>query len=166
MNLQCEFEAAVLESVQLGRWPHSVDGELRRHVADCNDCGAVVELASMLLDDRRELEPAAVLPSSEGVWMRMQIEMRREATANAARTVTTVQRAAWLVIAGAAIGMTALTSLGAWIMKGVQGLDVPSLSLEIPTLSMATPSVALLMLLAATALLFTPVVLYAALSKD
>lgn len=171
MNLQCERESAVVEAIGLGRWPHAVDGDLRDHAATCPDCGAVVELAGALLEDRRDLEAAAVVPSSEGVWVRMQLEMRREATANAARTVTTVQRAAWLGIAGAAMGVAALTSLGPWIVRGVRGLDVPSISIEMPSISLtsislATPSVALLVMLAATALLFTPVVLYAALAKD
>lgn len=174
--MNCENESALLESLTLAQWPDCSTPELREHVATCIDCSSLLHVAGALLSDRSDLEHAASPSQSGIVWKRMQLRMRHEAAAEAARAVTQAQRLAYFATAAIVIVCSSLYSVGAHVvswfadrklpMPEMPVLAMPSLELQLPAISMAAPPLAILALMSITALVFAPVAVYLAFAKD
>ena len=117
---ECPREADVLEALQTSAWPDCCGEDLRVHVASCQVCAGLVEIAAALLDEHRLATVAAAVPSSATAWWRMQLRARREATERAMRPIAVFQGLAVACAAGlllAVIGFVSPTvrQFGAWL---------------------------------------------------
>jgi hypothetical protein len=120
-TVDCCREEDVLDALTSGRWPDRADDELRTHVATCDICRDVVDVASAVLM-AREIEPTDMrIPSSAVMWWRAQMRARQEAAREAARPITVAQVVALVsVVALTAAGLVALSPwfgelLGGWV---------------------------------------------------
>lgn len=123
-NPDCTREQELLDRLALGQQPH---GELASHVAACAQCGELLAVASAIVDDASAAMRHAPIPSSGGVWWRIERRAREEATRTATRTVSFVQIAT--VVAAAAIAIVllgGLPTIATWI--GTLDLSLPSLA--------------------------------------
>jgi hypothetical protein len=117
---ECPREADVLEALQTSAWPDCCGEDLRAHVAACQACAGLAEIAGALLDEHRQASLTAAVPSSATVWWRMQLRARREATERAMRPISVLQGLAIACGAGlllAAIGFVSPTvrQFGSWL---------------------------------------------------
>ncbi len=154
---ECAREQEALDLVRAGRWPDGCDDETRAHITACADCGASVQVASMLAADYHAALRSARVPSSGLVWWRTQRRAREEAARTAARVITMLQ--AGSVAAGVALAV------------GIAGADkfgrvLSAVSHEMSTAGVFSQwSVPLLLGLAAWAAM-APVAVYLAVSRD
>ncbi|MCC6586945.1 MAG: hypothetical protein IT168_09665 [Bryobacterales bacterium] len=111
--VECPFEAEVLAAVLQGWWPQRAAAGLRTHVAGCPVCAGVVAVGTALLEDRRHLRSAAVLPNAGRVWWLAQTRARRDAAAAANRAIDLGIGAALL---GAAAVAWAFLPVQEWIV--------------------------------------------------
>jgi hypothetical protein len=89
---ECLREADVLDAVASHRWPERADEELRAHVASCDVCADVAEVASaMRVDYDAALTEAVALPPAHLVWLRAQARARSAAAREAARPIAVMQ---------------------------------------------------------------------------
>jgi hypothetical protein len=103
----CERELETLDAVSTAAWPDACDDSLRVHVAQCQICTDVIEVAPALFADRDEALRRAAVPSSAVVWWRIQRRARLEATQFARRTVIAVQAAVFAAVLGVALALLA-----------------------------------------------------------
>jgi hypothetical protein len=88
----CGREADVLDAIAAHRWPGRVEPELRAHVAGCESCADVAEVASAIgMDYDAALGETVVLPPAHLVWLRAQARARAAAARQAARPVAVMQ---------------------------------------------------------------------------
>jgi len=104
MIAECVREADVLEAVAFGRWPERC-GDLAAHVAGCEVCADLVEVARALHDDRAWLCREAQPPSAGMVWWRATIRARAEAARTASLPISILQGVAGACFVGAAAGL-------------------------------------------------------------
>lgn len=165
MSSNCPREPELLDILMQGRWPHSAGDELRQHVARCKECSDLALVAGSLIDDRVANEHSVTVPTSGGMWWRMQIRERLERKASAARTVQRAHAmtiALTVVIVGALL-VTSSILQRAWAWwSGTTALE-GGLSLS-HLFASASPT---LLVTAATALLiFVPLALVAAFARE
>jgi len=110
---ECTWEAAVIDALG-GGGRGSMAAELRAHVAVCETCAGLVDVASALLDDRATALAAARVPTAATVWWRVQLRARREAAAGATRPITL-----WQGLAGAC-GMGVLVAAAGFAIPSVR----------------------------------------------
>jgi hypothetical protein len=90
--LDCTREADVIDAIAAHRWPERADEELRAHVARCEVCADVAEVASaMSVDYDAALTEAVVVPPADLVWLRAQARARSAAARAAARPIAVMQ---------------------------------------------------------------------------
>jgi len=148
--MNCEREAEVWRAIEARHWPERCDEELRAHVASCEDCADLAEVASVMVDENDETVRAAHVPASGMVWWRAQMRLRQDAARTVRRTISIVQAAAvFIAIAGASI-----------VLKVYGGFTWMS-----SVFSDVHFSLPLIVVLAAP-LLLAPAVVYFAVSKD
>jgi len=92
MIRECLHEREVVGAATSGDWPCRVEPALRAHVAACNSCSALVELATMLRDDHDALCREARVPPAAHVWRRAAIRTRVEAQRAAAQPIIVTER--------------------------------------------------------------------------
>jgi hypothetical protein len=106
-TFECPREADLVEAIAFGRWPDRC-GDLTTHVAACEICSDLVEVALALHDDRaalcREVQP----PSAGIVWWRATIRARAEATRTATQPISVLQGIAGACAVGAAAGLVTI----------------------------------------------------------
>jgi len=160
---RCGREDDVLDALSAGRWPDAVDPELRAHVEECAECRDLVVVAEALVDDRRENEAHADLPSSGAVWWRMQLRAEREAKEAAEKTVGRVHGA----VIGVTVAAVALVLLASSVMKlGWEWMEsAVSPFVDFANVSSSLPLV-VVGLVTVVILIFAPVVAYLALAKE
>jgi hypothetical protein len=89
---ECLREADVIDAIASHRWPERADEELRAHVASCDVCADVAEVASaMRVDCDAALTEAVALPPAHLVWLRAQARARSAAAREAARPIAVMQ---------------------------------------------------------------------------
>jgi hypothetical protein len=92
LPVDCPREADVLDAIASRRWPDRADDELRTHVATCEWCADVANVASaFVLDLESASAEATSLPSADVVWFRAQARARAEASRQAARPIAVMQ---------------------------------------------------------------------------
>ena len=154
-DLQCTREQELLEVLSLGQQPH---GELSAHVDACASCAEVLTVAGAIFEDASAAMHHAPIPSSGGVWWRMERRAREEAARSATRTISVVQVATVLAAAAIAIVLLGgLPTLAGWI---------GSLEITLPTKSESTFWNLPLLLSIATFLLLAPVAIYFAVTEE
>src|SRR2546430_2097745 len=95
--IDCDHEDDVLIAVDTGRWPERADAELRAHVAACDVCRDVVEVALAFRED--EVAPGP-MPDASRVWLQSQIRARADAARLAERPISVAQAVAFACIVG------------------------------------------------------------------
>jgi hypothetical protein len=89
---ECLREADVIDAIAARRWPERVGEELRAHVAGCEVCADVAEVAAaMSVDYEAALSESVMLPPSHLVWLRAQARARAAAAREAARPIAVMQ---------------------------------------------------------------------------
>lgn len=105
---ECPFESDVLDAIASRRWPARADEELRAHVASCERCASLAEVAGALLHEEEAAFGEAHVPAAASVWHRAQIRAREDAVRAAARPLGFVQGLAF------ACAIAALLAAGVW----------------------------------------------------
>jgi hypothetical protein len=124
VKLQCQFEQDLLDAIATNRWPDRADAALRAHVAACQICGDVAEIARAFFDDRDPAAAEAAVPSASGIWWRAQIRAREESARLAARPIALVQAAATICVAAASIA--AAPAASTWVREIITTLGATS----------------------------------------
>lgn len=160
----CSREAEFLDALASGRWPEASDLDLREHVAGCADCAALALVASSIETDRREVETLASPPPAGAVWWRMQMRMEREAHEAAAKTARRAHSAIVVATLGALGALLVVTKLlgAAWSWLAAA---MPR-SVDLPALQFPLPSTTMLLIAAASLLVFTPVIVWLAVAEE
>ncbi len=138
MMSDCRFEPNVIEAATKDAWTES----LRTHVVSCADCTAAAEVAPWMtrfasLDEREH-----ILPDPAVLWLKAKLLQSNAAVERAARPITQLQIAAYLIIAAfwAALLTWKSAALQLWInhlspgrmLLGAAGTDASaSLSLTV-----------------------------------
>jgi hypothetical protein len=126
--------------------------ELRTHVTNCSVCGEVARVATLVHDDYVHVRHEASMPTADVVWLRAQIRAREESARIAARPIMLTQALAIAALIGLLVSLAGRLSLGVWTWPV---LDDGSLLLLLR-----------LSIVLACGLIFAPVVLYFAFSRD
>ena len=163
MQLQsCVHEAAVATAVAAGRWPEGAAATLREHVAACEVCTEVVQIAGAMAGMQSELLEQANLPSAGQIWWRAKMRARAEAARAAQRPILFVQALT------ATCALVAFTALGAaiwpWIVRAAARLELPQLpgSLAWASAGVPLPAMVLLGALAVAA----PIAIYLVVARE
>jgi hypothetical protein len=168
MIAECVREADVLEAVALGRWPDRC-GELAAHVASCEVCSDLVEVARALHDDRAWLCREAQPPSAGMVWWRATIRARAEAARTAAQPISVLQGIAGACLVGAAAGLATVAWRSIhWMDRiGELAVNLESRRADIASASALATGHGLPILFAVAAgLVLAPLALYFTLADD
>jgi hypothetical protein len=88
---ECPREADVIDAIAAHRWPDRVDRELRAHVADCEVCADVAEVAAAMTAGYDAALSEVTLPPAHLVWLRAQARARTAAAREAARPIAVMQ---------------------------------------------------------------------------
>ena len=122
--MNCEREAEVWRAIDARHWPERCDDELREHVASCDDCADLVEVASVLSEENEEALRTAHVPPSGAVWWRTQMRARQDAARVARRAISVMQAAAVLLaVVGAGFALTVFGGL-AWITQAASQVHI------------------------------------------
>jgi hypothetical protein len=165
--VDCCREQDVLDALTSGRWPDRADEDLRTHVAACELCADIVDVAGALLMDRDDQPGDARIPSSAVMWWRAQMRARQEAAREAARPITVAQAMASV----AAVGLTvsALVALSPWLnglLRGwMSGIGDATASAQAPAILLAYGWM-LPALIIGVWLVLAPVAIYFAVADD
>ena len=169
-NMECPREEDVIEAVLARALPGPSDDELQAHAHACEVCRDLVEVMSLLRDERDGLHENVSVPAAGQVWWRAAIRARLEATQAVARPLT------WLYgTAGAcAIGLVVATAGLLWppVQHATAWVSLPSwtpgigLGEAAPAIRMLAQTTGLLILGAVACIVLAPLALYLALSDD
>jgi len=109
----CRFETHVLRAMSENLWTDS----LRQHVTTCNECAAAMAVGPWMLqfadgDDREHR-----LPDPAVLWLKAQLLQATATVDRAARPITSMQMAAYLIIAAcwAALLTWKWTAIQVWM---------------------------------------------------
>ena len=170
--IECPFESDVLDALASRRWPARAGEELHTHVAACDSCRDLADVAGALINEEDVAYSSAHVPSSGAVWHRAQLRAREEAARVAMRPIGFVQGLAF------AFSIAAALALAVWGLPVLASLmpDLPGIaaSLRAPSLSLPTDTQAAALLsnttvqvaLATWLVLLAPLAVYFALSND
>ena len=150
---ECMRELEVMEMVACGRWADRCPEELRAHVAACEICSDVLEVALAFHEDR-EARSEVQVPSAGLVWWRAELRARQEAMRKVSRPMTVVQAF------GAAAGVGAAAALLSLAWPWLRALVMVDLS----TLSFAQWGIVIV--IAFAVIVIAPVAMYFVLSDD
>jgi hypothetical protein len=148
MTRSCIRESEVLDAVLAGR----LTDDLRAHAASCAACGEVAKIAGVVRADFNDAHRQAQVPTAGAVWLRAQIRAREEAARTVARPILLTQALAIAALVGMMVALAGRLSLG---------------SLAWPTFTDIPPQMLVVLGVAGISwLVFTPVLLYLAFSRD
>ena len=126
---QCERQFEVLECATNG----APGAELRAHIAACESCRELFDVAHSIAGDRATLMGTAHLPSAGLVFWRANMRAQREVARTAVRAGSLIQFALLItaVIAGVAIAGVSIDvhSAAKWILAAAQTWAVPLVAL-------------------------------------
>jgi hypothetical protein len=113
--LECIREADVIDAIASRRWPERAGDELRAHVASCEVCADVAEVAgAMNAEHDVAWTEAAVLPPAHVVWLRAQARARSAAARQAARPIAVMQALGLASAAGVISVVIGLIAYWVW----------------------------------------------------
>ena len=165
---ECAREHDVLEAVAFGRWPEQC-GDLASHVAACQVCAEVLEVARALHADRGALCREAQPPAAGMVWWRATLRARAEAARTATQPISVLQGIAGACVVGAAAGLVTV----AWqSMQWVERIGELAVRLESRRADIASASALAaghplpLLIAVAAGLVLAPLALYFTLAGD
>ncbi len=164
----CPREMDVVEAVGFGRWPEQCP-ELVAHVASCEVCADVVDVARALHADRQWLCREAQPPAAGMVWWRATIRARAEAARTATQPISILQGIAGACIVGAAAGLVTIAWRSMhWVERiGELAVQLESRRADIATASTFAASHGLPVLLAVAAgVVLAPLALYITLADE
>jgi len=127
----CDREFEVLECATTG----AVGEELRAHIASCDTCRDLFDVAHSVAGDRNALMRTAHPPSAGLVWWRANMRAQNEAARAAVRAGSFIQVA--LLIAAVAVGLAFLGisidfhAVGHWIASAAQAFAIPLIALAV-----------------------------------
>jgi hypothetical protein len=130
----CRWEADVLRAAREDRWPDN----LRRHLAECDDCTAAASIAPWMATfaniDVRQYR----LPDPSIVWLKARLLQGTVDAARVARPLNVAQLIAYVVVAGgwAAVMMWKWSDFEAWL-RNVTPADVIVATSSAPSVSMS-----------------------------
>jgi hypothetical protein len=162
---EAEVTAAILERRQSG-----LDrDEVMTHAGECEICREVVMVTRLLVDDREQARREIHVPAAGQVWWRAAVRARLEAVHAAARPLTWLNGIAGACAIGLAIGLASV----AWPFARDGAAWLVAIAFTDSSFSQAVALVmgtlqrgVVVMLVAATCLVFAPLALYLALSDD
>ena len=130
----CRWEADVLRAANEDRWPDN----LRRHLAECDDCVATASVAPWMSKFARIRDREHILPDPSIVWLKAKLLQGTIDSHRVARPLTVVQILAYLVVAGgwAAVMTWKWDAVQAWI-GSLTPAAVVTASSNAPSLSMS-----------------------------
>jgi len=114
-RIGCEHEGGVIRAMQTGGWTK----ELRRHAAECQDCGEALRLAELLREEARRAEKRCNPPDPHWILQRSR-RMAREIA---------VRRLDRLLAAMRALAAIYVVAAAGWLLRGyaaIQYRDVAS----------------------------------------
>jgi hypothetical protein len=165
----CPHEPAVVEAVLSGRWPKRCDDALVAHAVDCDVCGEVVSITTLIHDDSERSRYDVHVPAAGQVWWRAAIRARLDSTQASMRPMTWLHGITAAVAVGVLLAVTGVT----WPMLmpvlervwTIVAAYFPSADVAAAVASGLRLS-AMLGLIAAAILVVAPLALYFALSDD
>ena len=128
----CRWEADVLRAAAEDRWPEN----LRRHLAECDDCAATASVAPWMTKFAGISDREHILPDPSIVWLKAKLLQGSADVARAARPMSIVQMISYLVVAGgwAAVMTWKWDAIQAWLHNlgpaAVVSGSAPSLSVS------------------------------------
>ncbi len=168
MSRECLRSSDVASAAIAGELLNPADGELGRHLAECEACRDLALVASALRGERDRIRRSAPAPSAGLVWWRAQLRARQEAERRAAAPVTLVHAAAF--VAGLVAAVVSFLAFARWI--GPASLTeflptFPTWSETAQSLADLSPVLRWALALGASAwLILGPVALYLTLRRD
>jgi len=170
--VECCREQDVIAAVVSHRWPERCDADLRDHVAACEICQDVAEVAAaFLVDQDADYQPVRV-PSSAHMWWRLQMRARQDAARAALRPINVAQGLVAAAVTSLAVAVIAFgwaaTSWSQWSWSEMAaGLQPAANTVVNSVLSVATitPQTTLVLGAIAAGLILMPVAVYFALSE-
>jgi hypothetical protein len=163
---ECPREDEVLDAITSGRWPDGCAVSLHAHVAACEVCRDVADVALYLRDDGAALGAEVRVPSAGAVWWRAQARARAEAEQAAMRPMLVAAACGATVLVAL---MAAALTLGLPWVGALLGDSLAMLARVQPTVSVSADLVGealerwlLQVVLAAVLLVAAPVALYLA----
>jgi hypothetical protein len=154
-------------------WPDQHDEGLAAHARECQVCRDLVEVVSIMREERDSLQREGVsVPAAGQVWWRAAIRARLEATQTASRPLNWLYGVSGACVLGLFVATLGLlwppvlqtaTWIGTHAWTFILGL---SLGGSATTLSPLAQTTGLVLIAAAACLLLAPVALYLALSDD
>lgn len=173
MRAECPREHEVMESLFSRGWPDQLDEGLAAHARECQICRDLVEVVSIMREERDSVQCEGVnVPAAGQVWWRAAIRARLEATQTASRPLNWLYGVSGACVLGlfvATLGLLwppvqqAATWIGTSVWTFVLGLNIGSTA---ATLSPLAQTTGVVLLAAAACLLLAPLALYLALSDD
>ena len=109
----CRWEADVLRAAREDRWPDN----LRRHLAECDDCAMTASVAPWMTSFARIGDREHRLPDPSIVWLKAKLLQGSADAARASRPLTIAQLVSYLVVAGgwAAVLMWKWEAIEKWM---------------------------------------------------
>jgi hypothetical protein len=173
---ECPRESDVIGAVIAGRWRDHGDDTLQAHVAQCEVCKELVDVASLLRLERDALHDEITVPGAGQVWWRAAIRARLEASQQVSRPFSWIVSIAVACVVGLTVAVVEMlwspaqsvlrsATIPGWTTSFGLGEIIRWLSSLTDLTSFATTGV--FVLLGATAcLLLAPLALYFALSDE
>jgi hypothetical protein len=140
----CVQEDAVLSALKASRLNEACEPGLIAHLAACESCAQLTDLARALLDDHQTLVSQAQVPSSAIVWWRAQMRSRRDAAHVVTQPMTFVQGLILACAAGltvAAVGFFVPTFRRAYEWTAGAADVIPTVSWSLTPEVLANPIV-------------------------
>ena len=113
----CPHEQEVNTALRTGSWPEACGGELRAHVASCQECSDLVLISQILQKSRSDAASTAVLPPAGLLWWKAQLQRRNAALERMNQPVVLTGKIALGSTVGAAIALALLNAkdLSGWL---------------------------------------------------
>jgi len=167
---ECPREHDVVAAILARRWPHQCDDALQAHATQCHVCRDLIDVMSLLREERDSLHEDVSVPAAGQVWWRAAVRARLEATQAAARPLTWLYGSAGACAIGLAVASIGLLwppvqNASAWVSipSWLPGLGLREAAMMIAPLAQTT---GLLVLGAVACLVLAPLALYLALSDE
>jgi hypothetical protein len=165
----CAREAAVVNAVLSGQWPHACDESLIAHAKECATCREVANVSLLLREDSQDSRFEMHVPAAGQVWWRAAVRARLEGTNAAARPITWMHGITGAIALGALLaGLTAVWPMlpgAVEVVRTEARQFFPSAEAAEAITTVLSQSL-LIGVIAAAFLLLAPLALYFALSDD
>jgi hypothetical protein len=134
MSESCRYERDVLRAAADDRWTDT----LRAHLAECDDCVAVMTVAPWMGRFARISDREHILPDPQVVWLKAQLIRSTADVARVSRPINAAQMLAYLLVAGgwSALLMWKWAAVQHWL-RGLTPTGMLETAARAETLSMS-----------------------------